>query len=65
MNDPETAKVIMQIQAARRWLCLRGRVSWGPSRRGGRLVGALSPMEPSGALIRTVDSGSSCKQRIL
>lgn len=44
MNDPETAKVIMQIQAARWWLCLRGRVSWDPLQAGRAPSGGLSAL---------------------
>lgn len=57
----ETAKVIVEIQAARGWLCLRGRVLSPGAPSGGE--GAQ--WAPCGALIPTVDGGSSCKQWIL
>ena len=57
----ETAKVIVEIQAARGQLCLRGRVL-SP---GAPSEGEGAQWAPCGALIRTVDGRSSCKQWIL
>ena len=57
----ETAKVIVEIQAARGQLCLRGSVL-SP---GAPSEGEGAQWAPCGALIRTVDGRSSCKQWIL
>ena len=57
----ETAKVIVEIQAARGQLCLRGSVL-SP---GAPSEGEGAQWAPCGALIWTVDGRSSCKQWIL